>query len=44
MPLAHQQLPGFVAAHPGIRTVALKPLVGRGATVLPPTYCIKDHA
>jgi hypothetical protein len=44
MPLGHQQLPGFVAAHPGIRTVALKPLVGRGGTVLSPTYCMKDCA
>jgi len=42
MSLGHRQLPGFVTAHPGIRTVALSR--GRGTTVLPPTYCMKDRA
>ncbi len=44
MTLGHQQSPGFVTAHPGIRTVALRPLGGPGATVLPATYRMKDRA
>lgn len=44
MSLGHWQLPGFVTAHPDIRTVALKPLGGPGTTVLAPMYCMKDHA
>lgn len=43
MSLVDEQLVGFVTAHPGIRTVALKPLVGRGTRVRPLPYCTNDH-
>jgi hypothetical protein len=44
MSLVNEQLPGSATGHPGIRPLALKPLVGRGTKVLPPTYCMKDDA